>query len=190
MSSSGLDTAGAWRLGVLVVTGLLLLLGLMPAQAQEVPTPPPAQDDGKMTAQRMAAVVRGIDPQARLGGNVWEFDVDGTTLALVFDVGADRMRLMLPVAGADELSEAMLRRLLQANFDTALDARYAIARDTLWATFIHPLSPLSEEELLSAISQTVSIARSYGSTFSSGVWAFGGGDATSGEAPTRPRSGT
>ncbi|MEO0425337.1 MAG: hypothetical protein AAF184_23575, partial [Pseudomonadota bacterium] len=83
-----------------------------------------------------------------------------------------------------------LRRLLQANFDTALDARYAIARDTLWATFIHPLSPLTEDQLLSAISQTLSIALTYGSTFSSGVWAFGGGDTNSGDATTRPRSGT
>ncbi|MEO0975570.1 MAG: hypothetical protein AAFX85_20965, partial [Pseudomonadota bacterium] len=90
----------------------------------------------------------------------------------------------------EDVSPELLRRLMQANFDTALDARYAIARNTVWATFIHPLSPLSEEELLSALAQTISIARSYGSTYSSGVWAFGGGDATSGAAPSRPRSGT
>lgn len=178
-----------------LVRSVAVLLGIVGAALASAQTPlppgPPAPPPGTgMTPEQMAGVVHRIDPQARLEGNVWEFDVDGTSLALVFDVGADRMRLMLPVAAADELTDQMLRRLLQANFDTALDARYAIARDTLWATFIHPLSPLTEDQLLSAISQTISIALTYGSTFSSGVWAFGGGDTNSGEATTRPRSGT
>jgi hypothetical protein len=128
-----------------------------------------------MTPQRMRAIVSHIDPDARTEGNVWEFSVQGTSIALVFDAGADRMRLMLPIADTGEIDAAMMQRLLQANFDTALDARYAIARDTLWATFIHPMSPLSDQELISAIAQTMSIAKTFGSTFSSGAWTFGGG---------------
>ncbi|MEM9383937.1 MAG: type III secretion system chaperone [Pseudomonadota bacterium] len=175
--------------GVAVLLGIACA-GMALAQTPVPPAPPTPPPSADMSPEQMAPIILRIDPEARLEGNVWEFALDGTSLALVFDVGADRMRLMLPVAAADELTEPMLRRLLQANFDTALDARYAIARDTLWATFIHPLSPLTEQQLLSAISQTISIARTYGSTFSSGVWAFGGGDASSGEATTRPRSGT
>ncbi len=40
---------------------------------------------------------------------------------------------------------------MQANFDTALDARYAIAKGALWSTFIHPLS-----DLLISFRQTIS----------------------------------
>ena len=86
------------------------------------------------------------------------------------------MRVVVGIAPADELEPDLLFRLMQANFDTALDARYAIAQDVLWATFIHPLSPLTNEQFLSGIGQTVNLARTFGSTFSSGALSFGGGD--------------
>jgi hypothetical protein len=68
--------------------------------------------------------------------------------------------------------------LLQANFDSALDARYAIAQDTLWGTFIHPLSELSDEEFLVGLAQTVNVVTSYGTSYSSGMFIFGGGDSS------------
>lgn len=129
----------------------------------------------EMTPGRLRELVGRIDPEARTRGNVWEFTVDGSNLALVFDSGADRMRLMLAVTDAAELDARMMERLLEANFDATLDARYAIARGTLWATFLHPLSSLTDELFLSAIAQTVGIARNYGTTFSSET-GFGGRD--------------
>ncbi len=65
---------------------------------------------------------------------------------------------------------------MQANFDSALDARYCIAKDILWAVFIHPLSELSDEEFISGLAQTINLAATYGSTFSSGALVFQGGD--------------
>ena len=67
-------------------------------------------------------------------------------------------------------------RLMQANFDSALDARYAVAQGRLWGVFIHPLSPLEKDQLLSAFVQTINIARTYGQTYSGGATVFGGGD--------------
>lgn len=55
-----------------------------------------------------------------------------------------------------------LLRLLQANFDSALDARYAVARGILWAVYIHPLSALTDREFLPGLGQTVNIVRTYG----------------------------
>jgi hypothetical protein len=81
-------------------------------------------------------------------------------------------------------SEAILRRCLQANFATALDARYGIAQGVLWSTFLHPLGSLDERLFLSGLGQTVTLARTYGTTFQSGELAFGGGDAPeAGEGP-------
>ncbi len=65
---------------------------------------------------------------------------------------------------------------MQANFDTALDARYAIAKATLWSTFIHPLRSLDDEALLKGLGQVVNLANTFGSTYSSGLLIFGGGD--------------
>ena len=88
----------------------------------------------------------------------------------------DRMRILSPVSKAADIPADLLKRLMQANFDTALDARYAIARDVVWATYIHPLSTLHDRQFISAIGQTVNLALTFGTTFSSGAMNFGGGD--------------
>ncbi|MEM6732672.1 MAG: hypothetical protein AAF658_14025, partial [Myxococcota bacterium] len=62
------------------------------------------------------------------------------------------------------------------NFDSALDARYAIANDQIWSVFVHPLSSLTPRDLVSGIAQTANCVATFGSSFSSGALVFGGGD--------------
>ena len=95
---------------------------------------------------------------------------------IIMRIDADRMRVLIPIEGTDDLSKDELLRLMQANFDSALDARYAIAQGQLWAAFIHPLSSLTDEEFLLGIGQTANVVASFGSTYSSGMFIFGGGD--------------
>ena len=65
---------------------------------------------------------------------------------------------------------------MQANFDSALDARYAIGQGILWSTFLHRMSSLTVEDFLSGIGQSINIVMTFGTTFSSGEMTFGGGD--------------
>ena len=65
---------------------------------------------------------------------------------------------------------------MQANFDTALDARYAIAKDTLWSAFIHPLHSLDDEAFLLGLGQVVNLVNTFGSSYTSGLLIFRGGD--------------
>ena len=95
---------------------------------------------------------------------------------IIADATNDRMRAMVPIASAEGLTLQDLSRMIQANFDTALDARYAVANGRLWGVFIHPLAPLEKDQLISALVQTVNVARSYGQTYSGGAQVFGGGD--------------
>ncbi|QUJ75402.1 hypothetical protein KDD17_10460 [Sulfitobacter albidus] len=163
---------------------LSLALALTPVAlwAQEAdPTPQPdplpeAQIEGPMTLERMALIIQTIDADVRAQGPTLQFTLDGIPVMIVADAAADRMRAMVPIASAEGLSEADLLRMMQANFDTALDARYAVANGRLWGVFIHPLSPLEKDQLLSALIQTVNVARSYGRTYSGGAQTFGGGD--------------
>ena len=97
-------------------------------------------------------------------------------VVVVTDAGNNRMRIMIALKKADKISPAELLRLSQANFDTALDARYAIAQGLLWSTFIHPLSELHEKQFIAGIGQTVNAATSYGTSYSSGLLSYGGGD--------------
>ncbi|MEJ6510454.1 MAG: hypothetical protein QNL76_13960 [Octadecabacter sp.] len=50
-------------------------------------------------------------------------------------------------------------------------------RRTVFAgVFINPLGALEREQFLSAIAQTVNLARTYGTLYSGGAQVFGGGD--------------
>ncbi|MEM8981881.1 MAG: hypothetical protein AAGC71_02550 [Pseudomonadota bacterium] len=131
-----------------------------------------------MTVERLGELIVAVDEDARRDGNAWYFRVEGLETTVVFDDAADRMRIVIPIVSADELEPELLTRLLQANFDTALDARYAIANGQVWGTYIHPLSPLTDEQFLVGLAQTANVVLTFGTSFNSGVFIFGGGDST------------
>ena len=124
----------------------------------------------------IAAVVDQIDPDAKRNGNSWELTLEERKILVVTDVSAGRMRVMTPIAAADQLPDEGLMRLLQANFDTALDARYAVAQNLVWGTFIHPLKSLNARDFASGVLQTKALADTFGTTFSSGILSYGAGD--------------
>lgn len=129
-----------------------------------------------MTEVELDDIITQIDSRAQGEGNMRRFTVEGYQVLVISDEDADRVRLMAEVADEAGLPDGMARRLLQANFDSALDARYAIAGGTLWSVYIHPLGSLTEPDLLSAIAQVVNLVLTFGTTFSSGALVFGGGD--------------
>ncbi len=95
-------------------------------------------------------------------------------MACISDTLFDRMRLIAPIIEEDQVTEKQKRAMLAANFHTALDARYATSNGVLYAAFIHPLSPLTEEELASAIRQVAALAKNFGTTYSSDELIYGG----------------
>lgn len=153
-----------------------LLCWTAAASAQSVPpSQSPASAPG-MTLQRLAQIVQALDPEVIARGPALEFTLDDIPIIVIADQRADRMRAMVPIAGVEDLGEADMLRLMQANFDAALDARYAVAHGRLWGVFIHPLSPLEKDEFLSGLVQTITIAKTYGTGYTSGAAIFGGGD--------------
>lgn len=146
--------------------------------AQEAAPAPPvvAPAEGPMTLERLAQIVTAIDADVIAQGPTLQFSIEGIPVMVVADAAADRMRAIVPIASADGLEPADLLRMMQANFDTALDARYAVANGRLWGAFIHPLSSLERDQLISGLVQTVNLARSYGQSYSGGAHVFGGGD--------------
>ena len=134
-----------------------------------VPEPP-------MTIDRLSEIVTALDPDVIMRGPAMEFTLEDIPIVVIADPGADRMRAMVPIASLEDVSAEEMTRMMQANFDTALDARYAVAQDRVWGVYIHPLAALERAEFLSGIAQTVNLARSYGSTYSGGAQVFGGGD--------------
>lgn len=154
------------------------------AQQDDPALAPQSEDQGEpvvsdatvAAAARLREAVERIDQTAEFTPNGATFKVAGVPVTLVYDINADRMRLMAPVRRVEDIEPEIYVRLMQANFDSALDARYALARGVLWSTFIHPLTSLSSDDFGSGIGQTVNLVASFGTTFSSGAVVFGGGD--------------
>ena len=149
---------------------LMICLTLLsaPAFAQE--------REAAMTGERIGAILKAIDQDAVQRGITTELTIDDVPIMVIVDERSDRMRAMVPIRSADGIAPEELQRMMQANFDTALDARYAVAQGRVWGVFIHPLSPLQREQLVSGLIQTVNIARSYEQAYTGGAQHFGGGD--------------
>ncbi|MES0825900.1 hypothetical protein [Ruegeria sp. SCP11] len=139
--------------------------------AQETPEAEPPMD-----YERLGKIIFALDPEAQPRGPGFQLTVSDVPVLVITDINADRMRAMVPIRSAEDLTPEDMHRMMQANFDSALDARYAIANGMLWAAFIHPLSPLEKDQLISGLAQTVNIAKTYGSLYSGGAQQFGGGD--------------
>jgi len=163
--------------GVRLAVAAFLTLAL--ASACFVARAAGAQQAGGMNNLELDRLIRGI---AGIEGEIegqpgfWRFVFQGYQVYIVTDERADRMRIMTPVAAAEELEKQALYRALQANFDTALDARYAIAQDALWSAFIHPLAALDAAAFYAGFVQTVTLAATYGTTYTSSGLQFEGGD--------------
>ena len=149
---------------------LIFLPGVALSQDAVAPPEPP------MTFERLGEIVLALDPDVVVRGPALEFTLDDIPVVVIADPGADRMRAMVPIASADGLTPDDMMRMMQANFDSALDARYAVAHGRLWGVFIHPLSPLEKDQFLSGLVQTITVAKTYGTGYSGGAAIFGGGD--------------
>jgi hypothetical protein len=168
------------------LSALLVVLATSFAMAQDTQPEAPAdpkpeapaaqQAEAPMTAERLIKIAFEIDPNANLVNNTVELVIEDIPILLILAPTADRMRAMVPISSADGLTKEDLLRLSQANFDSALDARYAVAQGRLWSAFIHPLSPLERDQFLSGLVQTINLARTYGQTYTGGASVFGGGD--------------
>ncbi len=108
------------------------------------------------------------------GEGRWSFQYLGLQMMVITDEAHDRMRIVLPVAEAADLDKRALQVLLEANFDRALDAKYAIYNGVVWSTYVHPLGGLGRAEFVNAVNQVVALHKTYGTTFSStDLWFLG-----------------
>ncbi|HKA25292.1 MAG TPA: hypothetical protein VKF80_09950, partial [Candidatus Eisenbacteria bacterium] len=72
-----------------------------------------------------------------------------------------------------ELDPDFLALLLRANFDRALDAKFALRGEELWSLFVHPLSTLVSDDLGLFLDQVVTLVKNTGTTYASTDLVFG-----------------
>jgi hypothetical protein len=135
-----------------------------------------------MDLERLEAILREVSDNLEGEGGAWQFELDGVQFACLTDTTYDRIRVIAPIVDGDQMTREHLEAVLEANFHTALDARYATSDGVLYAAFLHPLASLSEEELRSAVGQVLNLVETYGTSYSGGTLAFG--------VPRDPSSGS
>ncbi len=131
------------------------------------PQPPKA-----MSLEQLLAIIKGEAGELQGGGGLWEFEFDGIPMALLTSVTHDRMRIIAPILKQENLRPDQRSKMLNANFHTALDARYAESSGQVYATYIHPLSPLRSDEIRAALNQVARLVKTFGTTYTSGSLRF------------------
>lgn len=125
-----------------------------------------------MNQQRLHEIIAANGSNVRVEGSMAVFQFGGVPLLCISDPNADRMRIIAPVKRVDEATPQEILAAMRANFHTALDVRYAISEGVIFAAFIHPLSPLSAEQVASAIRQVASARETFGDSYSGGTLLF------------------
>ena len=108
--------------------------------------------------------------------NMVEYELDGVHIYLITDESSNRMRLMAGIVEQSKIEADEMILLMQANFDKALDAKYALSRGVLWSVFAHPLKELEKEQVIDALYQVKNLVNNYGSTYTSTDFVFNTGE--------------
>lgn len=85
------------------------------------------------------------------------------------------MRIVAPIIEASELRPDHMYAMLDANYHSVLDARYAISDGMVMAAFIHPSHPCTRSWSKAPCRQVVSALKPFGGNYSSGELLFGPG---------------
>jgi hypothetical protein len=125
------------------------------------------QDAQSMTTTAMGKLLESYLTDLEGEKGFWRGNRDEVPVFVFSDDEHDRMRLMAPIGVVEELDPDLLHVLLQANYDRALDARYAMRNKELWAVVVHPLATLATDDLPSMFDQVVMLVKNTGTTFAS-----------------------
>jgi hypothetical protein len=106
----------------------------------------------------------------------WRGVREDVQIFVLSDDSHDRMRIMAPIGELKTLETHVLKMLLEANYDRALDAKYALRGREVWSVSVHPLATLAPDDFASFLDQVVRLVKNTGSSYASSDLVFGAGD--------------
>jgi hypothetical protein len=120
-----------------------------------------------MTTQAMGKLLESYLTDLEGQPGFWRGVRNDVPVFVFSDDEHDRMRIMAPIGVVEELDADLLHVLLQANYDRALDARYAMRGNELWSVVVHPLATLATDDLPAMFDQVTTLVKNTGSSFAS-----------------------
>jgi len=97
----------------------------------------------------------------------WQMNYGERVVLIITDERANRMRIFSPIVAETDLEEGQLKKMLHANFHSALDAKYSLYEGFVISIFTHPLNELTENQFLDALRQVVVLNHTFGTTYQS-----------------------
>lgn len=120
-----------------------------------------------MNPVKLKELIVRVSDTLQNSGNAFQFLYREKMLICIYDVHANRVRIISPIVEREKLEEEQLLNALVANFHSALDVKYALSDEIIWSVFTHPLKELSDGQVLDAIRQVYAAAMTFGTTYSS-----------------------
>ena len=130
--------------------------------------------ESHMTVSHMVKILSDFADEATAVPNSIFLVYEGVELVCVYDERHNRMRIISAIAPLGDITEGQFLKAMEANFHSALDARYAVKDGILYSAFLHPIHSLEEKQLQAALYQVATLAKTFGSSYTSGILNFGG----------------
>lgn len=115
-----------------------------------------------------------VEKQSQEPSCVWTLNVGAFPVLIQTQASANRMRIVAYIAEQSDIDPEQLVDMLEANYHSALDARYALADGYVVAAFLHPFKELDGNQFVLGMYQVISCAETFGSYYSGGTMVFGG----------------
>lgn len=125
------------------------------------------QEYEEMTNQKLADILKKTNLTVTGDLGSWQVQVESRFLFIITDEAANRMRIFTDVTEEKDLETGQMRTMLEANFHTALDAKYSIWNGFVISVFTHPLAELQEAQFLDALSQVYVLSETFGTEYTS-----------------------
>ena len=126
-----------------------------------------------MTVEKMDSIFRAEAEEIDGEGGIWQMFYGNRIVFVLTDEVHNRMRIFTPIGSEDDLEANQQRSMLEANFHSALDAKYSLYNGFIVSVYTHPLKELTTEQLKDALGQVVILANNFGTSYSSTGLIFG-----------------
>ena len=129
-----------------------------------------------MSNDLLAEILNKVCYKVEGDSGYWNVYYKDRMIIVITDQKNNRMRMICPIVEQKKVKSKEMEEVMAANFDRALDVKYATYDNYLWSIFVHRLKELTPDQLYDAIDQVYMAAATYGSSYTSTNLVFGGGN--------------
>jgi len=130
-----------------------------------------AQD--KMSNKKLEKTLKKFTDEIEGESGNWQVLYKDFPLFVLTDESSNRMRIFTPILEEHELKVGQMKKMLEANFHSALDAKYSLYEGFVIGIYTHPLVELNEKQMMDAMQQVVNLSKNFGTSYTSTEVIFG-----------------